>query len=114
MINLHESVGPGSNSRSLYQQSNSLLIALQCQSFWGSYFIQKDPESINSVFALFDCFGAIIYELLIAGLIDLVYQSGKMAFISGEQRKKAQILRGTETILGNGEYKKTKIERTEE
>ena len=58
-----------------------------------------DPESINSVFALFDCFGAILYELLIAGLMDLVYQSdgyeafagvnrGKMRFISGEQSKK--------------------------
>ena len=64
---------------------------------------------------------------MIAGLIDLVYQSGayeafagvfceqgKVAFISGEQRKKGQILRGTETILGNREYKKTKFEGTEE
>ena len=71
MINLHESIGPGSNSRSLYQQSNSLPIA---------------------------CFG----------------EQGKMAFISGEQRKKGQILRGTETILWNREYKKTKFEGTEE
>ena len=37
-----------------------------------------------------------------------------MPFISGEQRKKGQILRGTETILGNREYKKTKFEGTEE
>ena len=37
-----------------------------------------------------------------------------MAFISGEQRKKGQILRGTEIILGNREYKKTKFEGTEE
>ena len=48
----------------------------KAKSFWSSYFIYIDPESINSVFALFDCFGAILYELLIAGLIDLVYQSG--------------------------------------
>ena len=34
-----------------------------------------NPESINSVFALFDCFGAILYELLMAGLMDLVHQS---------------------------------------
>ena len=40
-------------------------------------------------------------------------EQGKMAFISGEQ-KKCQILRGTETILGNREYKKTKFEGTEE
>ena len=33
-----------------------------------------------------------------------------MALISGEQRKKGQFLRGTETILGNREYKKTKFE----
>ena len=39
---------------------------------------------------------------------------GKMAFISGDQRKKGQILRRTETILGNREYKKTKFEGTEE
>ena len=31
-------------------------------------------------------------------------EQGKMAFISGEQRKKYQILRGTETISGNREY----------
>ena len=36
-----------------------------------------------------------------------------MTFISREQRKKGQILRGTETILGNREYKKTKFEGTE-
>ena len=41
-------------------------------------------------------------------------EQGKMAFISGEQRKKGQTLRGTETILGNREYKKTKFEGTEE
>ena len=76
MINLHESIGPGLNSQSLYQQSNSLLIALQGQFIWGSYSIKIDPESINSVFALFDCFGAILYEMLIAGFMDLVYQSG--------------------------------------
>ena len=34
-----------------------------------------DPESINLVFALFDCLGAILYELLIAVLMDPVYQS---------------------------------------
>ena len=33
------------------------------------------PESIYSVFALFVCFGAILYEMLIAVLMDLVYQS---------------------------------------
>ena len=64
-----------------------------------------DPESINSVFALFDCFGAI-YELLIAGHMDPVYQSyeaftgilvnrGKGHFFSGEQWKKRKILRET-------------------
>ena len=84
------------------------------KSFWGSYFIQMDPEFINSVFALFE---AILYELLIAGLMDLGYQTdayeaftsvlvnrGKRASISGEQRKKGQILRGTKTILGNREH----------
>ena len=46
------------------------------KSFWGSYLIQIDPGSINLVFALFHCFGATLYELLIARLIDPVYQSG--------------------------------------
>ena len=59
-----------------------------------------ESESINSVFALFDCFGAILYESLIAGLMDLFYQSdayeafagivvnrGKRTSISGKQRK---------------------------
>ena len=30
--------------------------------------------TLNSVFALFDCSGAILYELLIAGLMDPVYR----------------------------------------
>ena len=38
---------------------------------------------MNSVVALFDCFGAILYELLIAGLIDLVYQSGAYEAFAG-------------------------------
>ena len=37
-----------------------------------------------------------------------------MAFISGEQRKEGQILRGTKTILANRVYKITKFEGTEE
>ena len=32
---------------------------------------------------------------------------GNMSFISGEQGNKGQLLRGTMTILGNREYKKT-------
>ena len=64
---------------------------------------------------------------MIAGLIDLVYQSGayeafagvlvnkgKWHLFQGEQRKNGQTLTGTETILGNREYKKTKFEGTEE
>ena len=34
----------------------------------------EHAESINSLFAPFDCFGAILYELLIAGLMDPVFQ----------------------------------------
>ena len=58
-----------------------------------------DSDSIDSVIALFDCFG----ELLIAGLMDPVYQSdayealppvwvnrGKRSFVSGEQWEKAK------------------------
>ena len=86
-----------------------------------------DHESINSVFALLDCFGAKLYELLIAGLKDPVYQPdayesfaevlvnrGKGAFISGEQRKKRQLLRGTRQNWGTGNIKKTNFEGTEE
>ena len=62
-----------------------------------------DPQNINLVFALFDCIGAILYEMLIAGLMDPVYQSDayeafpgvlvnrrKGAFISGEHKKKGK------------------------
>ena len=86
-----------------------------------------DPESINLVFALFDCFGSILYELLIAGFIDLVHQSdvyeafegvvvnrGKREIISQKKRKESQILRGPKTLLGNREHKKTNHEGTEE
>ena len=51
-----------------------------------------DPESINSVFALFDCFGAILYEMLIVGLMDRVYQSDAYEAVAGgfsEQGKRA-------------------------
>ena len=86
-----------------------------------------DCESIKSGFFLCDCFGAALYELLIAGLMDQVYQSdayeafagvlvnrGKRALITGEQRKKCQILRGTKTIFGIREHKNTKFEEIEE
>ena len=46
-------------------------------------FFLIDPDSINSVFALFDCFGAILYVLLTAGPIDLVYQSGAYDAFAG-------------------------------
>ena len=62
-----------------------------------------DPESIIQFFSLFYCFGSTLYELLITGLMDPVYQSdayealpevvvnkGKGAFISGEQREQAK------------------------
>ena len=35
---------------------------------------------------------------------------GKRVFISGEQGNKGQILRGTKTILGNREHKKTNFD----
>ena len=81
------------------------------KSFWGSYFIQIDPESINSVFALFDYFGAILYDLLIAGLIDidLVYQSGAYEAFAGVLVNKGNDIyfRGTEeerpNFEGNGD-----------
>ena len=41
------------------------------------------PESITSVSALFDCFGAISYELLISGLMVPVYQSYAYEAIAG-------------------------------
>ena len=53
-----------------------------------------DPESINSVFALFDCFGAILYELLIAGLMDLVYQSDGYEAFAGVNRGKMRLFQG--------------------
>ena len=53
-------------------------------SHFGVPILFKDPESINSVFALFDCFRAILYELLFAWLIDLVvYQSGAYEAFAG-------------------------------
>ena len=95
--------------------------------FGGSYFIQIDPESINSVFALFQFFLEPYYMnyWLLGSLTWSISQvhtrhsqgfwwTREMPFISGKQRKKGQISRGTETILGNREYKKTKIEGTEE
>ena len=77
-----------------------------------------DRESINSVFALFDCFEAILYELLITRLIDLVYQSDAYGtpwiLVKGETciylrgtEEKCQILRGTKTLFRNREHKKT-------
>ena len=78
-----------------------------------------DPESINSVFALFDYYGDILYELLIAGSWTRCYQSdayeafagglmnrGKRAFILGEQRKKGQILRDQRQYWGTGNIRK--------
>ena len=42
----------------------------------------------------------------IAALPWFFWDQGKRVFISGEQGNKGKILRGTKTILGNGEHKK--------
>ena len=42
-----------------------------------------DLESIKSVFALFECFKAILYVLLIVGPMFLVYQSDSCEAIAG-------------------------------
>ena len=75
------------------------------KSFWGSYFISIDPESVNPSFALFDCLGAILCDLLIAGLIDLVYQSGAYEAFAGVlvTRENGIYFRGTEDERPNFE-----------
>ena len=51
-----------------------------------------DPGSINSVFALFNCVGVILYEMLIVGLMDRVYQSYEaFAGVFSEQGEKGII-----------------------
>ena len=127
MINLHESIGPGSNSRSLYQQSNPLPIALQGQVILGFLFYLNWPWIYKFSFCpiwllwshtiwIIDCWAHWpgLSVRCIWGIRRGFGEQGKMAFISGEQRKKGQILRATETKLGNREYKKTKFEGTEE
>ena len=57
-----------------------------------------DPVSIKLVFTLFDCFGAMLYELLILGLIDPFYQlnayeSFEEVLVNG---KNGNYFRGTE------------------
>ena len=42
-----------------------------------------NPESINLVFALFDSFGAILSELLIAGHMGPVYQPDAYEVVAG-------------------------------
>ena len=120
-------MGPDRTHNPCISNQTHYRLLYMAKSYWGSYFIYIDPESINSVFALFDCFGAILYWIIdcwahwpglsvrcIWGIRMGFGEQGKMAFISGEQRKKGQISRETETILGNQEYKKTKFEETEE
>ena len=64
-------------------------------------FLNSKFKFLRKLYALEDSLG--VYELLIAGLMDKIYQSdayetlswvlvksGKKAFISGEQRKKAK------------------------
>ena len=57
------------------------------------------------MFALFDCFGAILYELLIAGLIYQVYQSGAYEAFAGVLVNKGNYIyfRGTEEERPNFE-----------
>ena len=68
-----------------------------------------DPESINSVFALFVCFGAILYELLIAGLMDLVYQSDGYEAFAGVNRGKGRLFQGNRVKSPNFEGSKDNI-----
>ena len=115
MTNLHQSIGPGSNSRSLYQQSNSLPIALQGQVILGflfylnwpwiqflPYLIVLEPYYMN--YWLLGSLTWSVSQVHMRHSQGFFCEQGKMAFISGEQRKKQ---RGTETILGNRENKTT-------
>ena len=70
-----------------------------------------DPESINLVFALFDCFGAILYELLIARLMDQVYQSDAYEALPGVlvNRGKGHLFQGNRGKRPNFEENKYNI-----
>ena len=126
MINLHKSIGPALNSRSLYQQSNSLPVALQGQVILGFLYYLNWPWIYKFSFCpiwllrshtiwIIDCWAHWpgLSVMCIWGIRRGLSEQGKMSFILGAQRK-GQILRRTESILGNREYKKTKFEGTEE
>ena len=69
-----------------------------------------DHEAITLVFALFDCFGAILYELLIDGLMDPGYQAGAYeSFAVVLVNLGKGHFRGTEDERQNFEWKKTKL-----
>ena len=69
-----------------------------------------DHEAITLVFALFDCFGAILYELLIDGLMDPGYQAGAYeSFAVVLVNLGKGHFRGTEDERQNFEWKKDKI-----
>ena len=111
MFNLHESIGPDRTHDPCIINRTHHRLLYMAKSFWGSYFILIDPESVNSVFALFDCFGAILYELLIAGLIDMVYQSGAYEAFAGFLVNKGNgiYFRGTEEEMPNFEGNRDNI-----
>ena len=122
MINLHEGIGPGLNSRSLYEQSNSLPIVLQGQVILGFLFYLNWPWIYKFSFRriwlfwshtiwIIDCW-AHCPGLSVRCI--WVWWTRENGIFSGEQRKKGQTLTGAETILRNREYKKTKFEGTEE
>ena len=106
-------LGPDRTHDPCISNRTHYLLLYRAKSFWGSYFILIDTESINSVFALFDCFWAILYEVLIAWLIDLVYQSGayeafagvlenegKWHLLQGNRGRKANFFKGNRDNIG--------------
>ena len=66
-----------------------------------------DPESINSVFVLFDCFGAILYESHGPGLSVRCIRGLRRG--CGEQGKKRIYFMGTEVGRPNFEGNKDNI-----
>ena len=118
MINLHEGMGPGSNSRSLYEQLHSLPIALQGQVILGFLFYLNWPWIYKFSFRpiwlfwshtiwIIDClvYQSGAYEAFTGDLVN----KGKWHLFQGNRGRNAKFWREQRQYWGTGNIRKQNL-----
>ena len=117
-------LGPDRTHNPCISNQTHYRLLYMAKSFWDSYFIYIDPESINSVFALFDCFRAILYWIIdcwahwpglsvrcIWGICMGFGEQGKWHLFQGNRGRKAKFRGEQRQYWGTGDIRKQNLRK---